>query len=188
MRRTDRQTCVRDARTKLQLLSRLPQFGARLIHHRASDSARDRKYGFRPPLPTTLACVARLFPKTVGSFEPNQHRSVRSAAQRNCNPIHRKGIELAKAGDVQMLKFFLDRILPKERLVKIDLPTIEHHRDLTAAYAAIVQAVGRAELTPGEGSAVAALIANIAKFIDDAEVEARLRSLETELNYLQAKS
>ena len=100
----------------------------------------------------------------------------------------RKGIELAKAGDPQMLKFFLDRILPKERPVKIDLPTIEHHRDLTAAHAAIVQAVGRAELTPGEGSAVAALIANIAKFIDDAEVEAQLRSLETELNYLQAKS
>jgi hypothetical protein len=36
----------------------------------------------------------------------------------------RKGIELAKAGDPQMLKFFLDRILPKERLVKIDLPPI----------------------------------------------------------------
>jgi len=27
----------------------------------------------------------------------------------------RKGIELAKAGDPVMLKFFLDRILPKER-------------------------------------------------------------------------
>ena len=100
----------------------------------------------------------------------------------------RKGIELAKAGDTQMLKFFLDRILPKERLVNIDLPTIEHHRDLTTAYAAIVQAVGRAELAPGEGSAVAALVANIARFIDDAEVEARLRSLETQLNDLQAKS
>jgi hypothetical protein len=100
----------------------------------------------------------------------------------------RKGIELAKAGDTQMLKFFLDRILPKERLVKIDLPTIEHHRDLTTAYAAIVQAVARGEVAPGEGSAVAALLANIARFIDDAEVETRLRSLETQLNYLQAKS
>ena len=85
----------------------------------------------------------------------------------------RKGIELAKAGDPQMLKFFLDRILPKERPVKIDLPPIEHRRDLTAAYAAIVQAVGAGELAPGEGSAVAALLASIARFIDDAEVEAR---------------
>ena len=44
----------------------------------------------------------------------------------------RKGIELAKAGDPHMLKFFLDRILPKERPVKIDLPPIEHRRDLTS--------------------------------------------------------
>ena len=34
----------------------------------------------------------------------------------------RKGIELAKAGDVQMLKFLLDRLLPKDRLIKIDMP------------------------------------------------------------------
>ena len=32
----------------------------------------------------------------------------------------RKAIELAKAGDVQMLKFLLDRILPKERSVRLD--------------------------------------------------------------------
>ena len=87
-----------------------------------------------------------------------------------------------------MLKFFLDRILPKERPVKIDLPPIEHRRDLTAAYTAVVQAVGAGELAPGEGSAVAALLASIAKFIDDAEVEAQLCSLEKELKYLQTKS
>ncbi len=37
----------------------------------------------------------------------------------------RKGIELAKAGDVQMLKFLLDRILPKERLIQIDIPRLD---------------------------------------------------------------
>ena len=93
----------------------------------------------------------------------------------------RKGIELAKAGDPQMLKFFLDRILSKERPVKIDLPTIESRRDLTAAYAAIVKAVGAGEITPSEGSAVAALLANIAKFIDDAEVVAQFRKMQEEL-------
>jgi hypothetical protein len=100
----------------------------------------------------------------------------------------RKGIELAKAGDPQMLKFFLDRILSKERPVKINLPPIGSRSDLTAAYAAIVQAVGAGEITPSEGSGVAALLANIAKFIDDVEVEARLCKLEEELKYLQAKS
>ncbi len=100
----------------------------------------------------------------------------------------RKGIELAKAGDPQMLKFFLDRILPKERPVKIDLPPIEHHRDLTVAYAAIVKAVGEGQVAPSEGSAVAALLASIARYIDDVEVEARVRNLEQQLKYLHAKN
>jgi len=96
----------------------------------------------------------------------------------------RKGIELAKAGDPQMLKFFLDRILSKERPVKIDLPLIESRRDLTAAYAAIVKAVGAGEISPSEGNAVAGLLANIAKFIDDVEIDARLRKMEEQLKYL----
>src|SRR5665811_307793 len=99
----------------------------------------------------------------------------------------RKGIELAKAGDPQMLKFFLDRLLPKERPVKINLPPIESRSDLVAAFAAIVQAVGAGEIAPSEGSAVAALLASTARFIDDAEVEARLRKMEEQLKYLQAK-
>ena len=36
-----------------------------------------------------------------------------------------KAIELAKSGDVQMLKFLLDRILPKERLIQIDIPPLD---------------------------------------------------------------
>jgi hypothetical protein len=99
----------------------------------------------------------------------------------------RKGIELAKAGDPQMLKFFLDRILSKERPVKIDLPLIESRGDLTAAYAAIVKAVGAGEIAPSEGNAVAGLLASIARFIDDVEIDARLRKMEEQLKYLQAK-
>ena len=34
----------------------------------------------------------------------------------------RKAVERAKAGDGPMLKFLLSRILPRERLVKLDLP------------------------------------------------------------------
>jgi hypothetical protein len=100
----------------------------------------------------------------------------------------RKGIELAKAGDPQMLKFFLDRILPKDRPVKIDLPPIEGRSSLVAAFAAIVKAVGAAEISPSEGSAVAGLLASIARFIDEAEVVAQFRKMQEELEYLQAKS
>jgi hypothetical protein len=100
----------------------------------------------------------------------------------------RKGIELAKAGDPVMLKFFLDKLLPKDRPVKIDLPPIECRRDLTDAYAAIVRAVGAGEVAPSEAGTVAALVASIAKYIDDVEVEARLNTLEKELKFLQEKS
>jgi hypothetical protein len=34
----------------------------------------------------------------------------------------RKAVELAKAGDVPMLKFLLGRILPRERPIELDLP------------------------------------------------------------------
>ena len=36
----------------------------------------------------------------------------------------RKAIEMAKAGDGPMLKFLLDRILPKERSIQVELPKL----------------------------------------------------------------
>ena len=41
----------------------------------------------------------------------------------------RRAIELAKAGDTQMLKFLLNRILPRERAVKVYLPKMEYADD-----------------------------------------------------------
>ena len=40
----------------------------------------------------------------------------------------RRAIELAKAGDTQMLKFLLNRILPRERAVKVNLPKMARSR------------------------------------------------------------
>ena len=45
-----------------------------------------------------------------------------------------KAIELAKAGDTQMLKFLLDRILPKERSVRVDLPEMDCSSDAVDAF------------------------------------------------------
>jgi hypothetical protein len=60
----------------------------------------------------------------------------------------RKAIELAKAGDVQMLKFLLDRILPKERPVHVDLPVMERADDAVDALGAIVNTVGTGQIAP----------------------------------------
>ena len=50
--------------------------------------------------------------------------------------LMQKAIELAKAGDTQMLKFLLDRILPKERSVRVELPVMDRSSDAVDALAA----------------------------------------------------
>jgi hypothetical protein len=63
----------------------------------------------------------------------------------------RKAIELAKAGDTPMLKFLLDRLLPKEML------------------------------TPSEGAAAGALVREFTRALDVAELSQRIVALEVKL-------
>ena len=47
--------------------------------------------------------------------------------------LTRKAIELAKAGDKDMLKFLLGRVLPKERAVRLELPAVKTAADAVDA-------------------------------------------------------
>jgi len=93
----------------------------------------------------------------------------------------RKAIEVAKAGDVPMLKFLLDRILPKERPVRVDLPPIDHASDAVDAVGAIIDAVATGQIAPGEASAVASLVAAYARIINVADLELRMDNIEKKL-------
>src|SRR5262245_3230369 len=97
----------------------------------------------------------------------------------------RKGIELAKAGDVQMLKFLLDRILPKERSVRVDLPIVDRSSDAVDALAAVINAVGTGQIAPSEAAALASLVAAYARIINVAEIEERLQNIEKGLRDLR---
>jgi hypothetical protein len=97
----------------------------------------------------------------------------------------RKGLELAKAGDPQMLKFFLDRILPRERSVRIDLPVMERADDAVDALGAIVNAVGNGQITPNEGAAMVPLVLAYVRAIDVHELEFRLDKIERQLAALK---
>jgi hypothetical protein len=94
----------------------------------------------------------------------------------------RKAIELAKAGDVQMLKFLLDRILPKERSVRVDLPAMDCAVDAVDALGAIIDAVGSGRISPSEGSALASLVAAYARTINVQDLELRLDNMEKKLD------
>ena len=90
----------------------------------------------------------------------------------------RKAIELAKAGDVQMLKFLLDRILPKERSVRVDLPPMDRASDAVDVLGTIIDAVATGRITPSEGSALASLVDAYARTINVADLELRLDNIE----------
>jgi hypothetical protein len=96
----------------------------------------------------------------------------------------RKAIELAKAGDVQMLKFLLDRILPKDRSVRVELPQMERADDAVDALGAIINAVGTGQIAASEAATLAPVVAMYARTINVHELESRLDNIERELTRL----
>ena len=102
-------------------------------------------------------------------------------SQRVYNRGLRKAIELAKAGNVQMLKFFLERTLPRERLIKLDLPQIDFADDAVEALGRIMRAVAEGTISPSEAAALATLVKSCSDAIDMADVVKRLDSLEAQI-------
>lgn len=71
----------------------------------------------------------------------------------------RKAVDIAKGGDVAMLKFLLGRILPRERPIQVELPHgYKSNQERAEAIAAVILAVAEGKLSPAEGSAIAALM------------------------------
>jgi hypothetical protein len=99
--------------------------------------------------------------------------------------LMRKAIELAKAGDIQMLKFLLDRILPKERPVHVDLPAMIQSADAIDALAVVVEAVGAGRIAPSEAAALASLVGAYARVMDVAELQERVENIERDLRGLK---
>jgi hypothetical protein len=96
----------------------------------------------------------------------------------------RKGLEIAKGGDVSMLKFFLSRILPRERPITIDLPRIEFADDAVEALGSIVRAVSEGAIAPSEGADLATLVNSSAHAIEIADLVKRIDALEAKITGL----
>ena len=70
----------------------------------------------------------------------------------------RTAFDLAKDGDVPMLKFLLDRLLPRDRLIKFDLPQMQFADDAVEALGRILRAMSEAQISPSEAAALATLV------------------------------
>jgi hypothetical protein len=89
--------------------------------------------------------------------------------------LFRKAIELAKGGDQQMLKFFLDRLLPRDRYVEIELPEMDMPEDSLKALSIIARAICEGKITPNEATTLSTLIETFSRAI---EVKERNRGFE----------
>jgi hypothetical protein len=135
---------------------------------------------------TTPAVRGRPFAKGNGGRRPgskNQSTLILEAlSDGDKEELLRKGLEIAKAGDVSMLKFFLSRMLPRERPIRIDLPKMEFADDAVEALGLIARAVSEGSISPGEGADVANLVNSYSRAIDIADLVKRMDALEARIN------
>ena len=135
---------------------------------------------------TTPAVRGRPFAKGNGGRRPgskNQNTLILAAiSDGDKEGLLRKGLELAKVGDVAMLKFFLSRMLPRERLIIIDLPNMESADDAVEALGAITSAVCEGKITPAEAAQLAALVNSYSRAIDMTDLVKRIDALEARIN------
>ena len=94
--------------------------------------------------------------------------------------LMKKTIVAALQGDRLAMRLCLERLVPPSRQspVKFDLPAINNVADLGRAQEAVLKALSRGRLTPGEASAIDALLENRRRMIETVEFEARLQALE----------
>ncbi len=94
----------------------------------------------------------------------------------------RTAIAVANRGDVGMLKFLLGRLLPRERMIQLDLPQMDFADDAVAALGHIMRAVSEGRISPSEGAALAVLINSQTRAIDIADVVKKMDALLAKLN------
>jgi hypothetical protein len=131
------------------------------------------------------AVRGRPFSKGNGGRKPGSRNRASviaaSLAADEMEDLVRKGVELALAGDVSLIKFFLGRMLPRERVVELDLPLMFCADDAVAALGAVARLMSTAVISPSEGAAFATVINSTTRAMEIADVSKRLDEIEKRL-------
>jgi hypothetical protein len=115
----------------------------------------------------------------------NRTSTLAAALEGDAEELLRTAVAIAKSGDVMMLKFLLGRILPKERVVHVELPATDGDFDAVDAMGRILVAAVSGQIPPGEASALANVVAAYAHTVGNAELDDRLESIEHDLGALK---
>ncbi len=94
--------------------------------------------------------------------------------------LTRKAVEMALSGDTVAMRLCLDRIAPvrRDRPVTFDIPRLNTVDDIASAGRSLMLRVSEGEISPAEAGDVMKLLEGLAKTIEVAELERRLRVLE----------
>jgi hypothetical protein len=91
--------------------------------------------------------------------------------------LTRRCVELALAGDPTALRLVLDRLLPKGRVIRLDLP-LRTLADLDRATEAVRGALAEGTVTLDEVATLTGLIEARRRLLETTELERRLATLE----------
>ena len=160
------------------------------LHHDAENSETAGKVQ-APSLVGTVETpwVARPFQRGGPSPNPrgrprgsNRHATVLGGALRVAGPpILKKMVALAKDGDVSAARYVLDRCLPRERLITLDLPRMRETKDALAALDRILNAAAVGAVTPAEAAALTGVVGNWLSLSTAQVLEERLAAVESRL-------
>lgn len=139
--------------------------------------------GEAPRIDRAVARGRPFQPGNPGKQKGTRHRITRAMQELldgESEALTRKAVELALAGDPVALRLCLDRLLPvlRERPVSVALPPLVSSKDAVAASAALIEAVARGEIAPGEARELGRLLELHLRSIEVHELETRLATLE----------
>lgn len=101
----------------------------------------------------------------------------------------RRALERARGGDVRMLTFLLERLIPpaRDRVVTMPgkVPDLGTIHGITEAARRILDAVGSGSISPQEAAALGAVVEVARKSVEVADLERRLEGLAAELTRLR---
>ncbi len=101
---------------------------------------------------------------------------------RKAKPVLRACINAALAGDVSAMRLLLDRVLPKERLVRLDLPRVRTAQDALTTLSTLIEFTAAGAITSSEAANLSALAKAYVDIDAAARLEERMAAIERRLD------
>jgi hypothetical protein len=91
--------------------------------------------------------------------------------------LTRRGLELAE-DNVQLLLFFLERMHPKERAIKINLPEVSCDYEALEAFRELLKAITSGQILVGDAKVIATILGSYARALKENSPDSRIKALE----------